>query len=242
MAEDVRILPDYEALSAGMADALVRIGKQAVAGHGRFLLALNGGGTPQGLFNLLGAAERRQMTMWRDTHVFWGDERCVPPDDPSSSYLQARQAFLDFVGIPGDNVHRIKGEHSPADAAADYADCLAAFGMAGFGWPVFDLVLLGIGEDGHTASLFPGQPVGGGSDAALAVTARYQDRPAQRVSLTPAVFNSSKRVFIMASGAAKSGIIAAVRRGAHDPIRFPVQHIRPEIMTWWLDAAAAAGL
>ena len=237
----IRVLPDYEALSQALADALVQAGEAAVAARGRFLLALNGGGTPQRLFDVLGS-QYREFGLWKAADVFWGDERCVPPDAVGSCYRQAREAFLDFCGIPLANVHRIRGELSPSAAAADYYGLLAGFGTADRPWPVFDLALLGIGEDGHTASLFPGQPTGEPGQATLAVTAHYQDRPANRVSLTPSVFNSSRRIFVMASGVGKAGIVYRVLQGEGEQPTFPIRMILRDHATLWLDEAAASGI
>jgi 6-phosphogluconolactonase len=237
----VLIFPDIETLSRALAEAIADRARRA---RGAFHLALNGGGTPQTLFNLLGSAEYRDAEFWRDTHIWWGDERCVPPDQPGSSYKQAADAFLGAAAIPAGQVHRIKGELDPRAAAEDYASRLPEFAPAGARWLRFDLVLLGMGADGHTASLFPGQPAGDQATAALAVTARYEDRPANRVTLTPAVFNDARAVFFMAAGAAKADTLREVLEGAHQPDKYPAQRIRPVDgkVIWWVDEAAAGKL
>ncbi len=130
----------------------------AIQERDRFLVALNGGGTPAGTFQLL-ATEFRERVDWSHVHIFWGDERCVPVSDPESSYGQARDLLLRHVPIPESNVHRIEGELSPAEAARDYSMVLQKFASPPLEWPRFDLVFLGMGEDGHTASLFPGSPI-----------------------------------------------------------------------------------
>jgi 6-phosphogluconolactonase len=187
----IHIFKDMENLSREAGNLFVERAAQAIAERGRFLVALNGGGTPSRLFQLL-ATDLREKVDWQHVHVFWGDERCVPPGDAGSSYGQAWDAFLSHVLIPETNIHRVKGELEPAEASKDYSLTLSGFASPPFEFPRFDLVYLGMGEDGHTASLFPGSPVDA-TEPALPVTAHYQDRPANRVTLTPLVLNQAKR-------------------------------------------------
>ena len=155
MNPTVRIFKDPEQLSLGAAEIFVELAALAITDRGRFLVALNGGGTPNQLFRLL----VREPIDWTRVHVFWGDERLVPPEDPESNYGQAREVLLNHVPIPAENVHRVSSEIEPDAAAMDYARVLQGFASPPLDWPRFDLVLLGMGEDGHTASLFPGSPV-----------------------------------------------------------------------------------
>ena len=194
------------------------------------------------LFQLLGS-DYRDRADWSKVHVFWGDERCVPPDDAGNSYGQAREAFLSRVSIPDSNVHRIKGELEPPPASEDYAGVLKEFAEDGFDFPRFDLVLLGMGEDGHTASLFPGSTVRA-AETVVPVTAQYQDRPANRVTLTPVVFNRSRMVVFMATGERKAITLAEVLSDRYNPELYPAQRIDPTDgeLIWLLDKDAASKL
>ena len=241
MKPEIRIFNDLEALSRAAADLFVVQSAAAIAERERFLVALNGGGTPTRLFELL-ATEYAGQVDWNNVHVFWGDERCVPPEDPGSSYGQAREILLSHVPIPDENVHRIKGELGPVEAAKDYAQTLREYASASHMWPRFDLVYLGMGEDGHTASLFPGSPLYV-PEPTLPVTAHYQDRPANRVTLTPIVFNSARLLAFMATGEKKADTLAEVLSDEHtrNPAQYPAQRIRPAHgrVIWLVDQAAA---
>lgn len=238
----LRIFKDLESLSRDAAELFVERAAEAIAARGRFLTALNGGGTPNRLFQLL-ATEYREKIDWQHAHVFWGDERCVPPGEAGSSYGQAREALLDHVPIPASNIHRVKGELEPVEASRDYALTLSGFASPPLDFPRFDLVYLGMGEDGHTASLFPGSPLDV-TEAALPVTAQYQDRPANRVTLTPLVFNQARTVVFMAAGEKKAATLAEVLSDRYDPERLPAQRISPKkgSLIWLVDEEAAGRL
>ena len=242
MKPEIRIFKDLEELSRAAAELFVEQAALSIAERDQFLVALNGGSTPNRLFHLL-AAEDREKVDWTNVHVFWGDERCVPPDDPGSSYGQAWDVLLSHVPIPGANIHRIKGELNPASAAEDYAVVLKEVAAPPLGWPRFDLVYLGMGEDGHTASLFPGSPVDV-SGPTLPVTAQYQDRPANRVTLTPVVFNRARMIVFMATGEKKAQTLAQVLSDSYNPELYPAQRIRPDQgkLAWLVDEAAASTL
>lgn len=238
----LRVSPNLGALADAMAAALAERAWIAVQARGVFRLVLNGGGTPQPLFERLGRPPLQGMDFWTRTEIYWGDERCVPPDQPGSNYRQAADAFLNANPIPETNVHRILGELPAEEAAQQYQAVLAAHAEPGRTWPRFDLVLLGVGADGHTASLFPGHAVPDPHASVLAVTADYEGRPAQRVTLTPAVFNSARGVWFMAAGTAKAGIVRRLLEGDEPQAPVPAQSIRPVEgeLVWWLDAQAAA--
>ena len=196
------------------------------------------------LYSSLAQFPYRESLPWEKMFFFWGDERCVPPDDPGSNYYQARQVWLGQVPVPEKNIFRAKGEFSPQIAAEDYAIQLKSCAEPGLDWPRFDMVLLGLGADGHTASLFPGSAETHGI-ATLAVTANYQDRPANRVSLSPDVINSARNVVFLATGIEKAMALAATAKGgAWEPVRLPAQRIMPlDGRLWWLvDQAAASQL
>ena len=242
MKPDVRIFKDLEELSRAAADLFIEQAARSIAERDRFLVALNGGGTPTRLFQLL-ATDFRDKVDWSKVHVFWGDERCVPPDDPGSSYRQARDALLSRVPIPEMNIHPIKGELGPVEGSKDYSLTLEQFASPPLDWPRFDLVYLGMGEDGHTASLFPGSAVNV-SEPTMAVTAHYQDRPANRVSLTPVVFNSAQMVVFMATGEKKAQTFAEVLSDRYNPELYPAQRINPKAgkLIWLVDEATASRL
>jgi len=242
---NIQILKDLDEISQRAADLFVETAAQAIAQRGRFLAALSGGNTPLGLFRLLAAPPYRDQVDWTRTHLFWGDERCVPPDDPGSSYGEAKKVLLDNIPIPAENVHRIVSDDEPAAAATDYARVLKVFSIKddaapSLDWPRFDLVLLGMGDDAHTASLFPGSPVDV-STPTLAVTAQYQDRPAQRITLTPLVINAARRIVFLVSGASKAEPLVKVLFGDYHPENLPAQWIKPadgEVI-WLVDAPPA---
>lgn len=241
MKLEIVIVPDAEALSRQAARRFTRLALRAIADRGRFSAVLSGGTTPGALYRRLADDPHRGQIPWRQVHLFWGDERCVPPDHPGSNFRLADKALISRVPIPPGNVHRVRGELAPQAAAQAYAAELRAFFDAS--GPHFDLVLLGLGQDGHTASLFPG------SDAldekvrpVVAVTAQYQDRPAQRVTLTPPAINAARHVLFLVSGSGKAEIVQAVLEGP--PERLPAQQIRPTTgrLTWLIDAPAASRL
>ena len=242
MKPEFRIFKDLESLSRNAATLFVEQAEKAIEERGQFLTALNGGGTPTRLFQLL-ATDFRDQVNWSKVHVFWGDERCVPPDDPGSSYGQAKDALLNHVPIPEEDIHRVKGELAPADASKDYALVLKEFASSPFEFPRFDLVYLGMGEDGHTASLFPGSPVNV-TEPTFPVTAQYQDRPANRVTLTQVVFNQAHVVAFMATGEKKAVTLAKVLSGRYNPDLFPAQRIEPKNgkLIWLVDENAASKL
>jgi 6-phosphogluconolactonase len=242
MKPQIRIFQNIEGLSLAAAALFVEQAAQSIRERNRFLVALNGGSTPTRLFYLL-AADFRELVDWSHVHVYWGDERCVPPDDPGSSYGQAYELLLRHVSIPQANVHRIQGERGPADAANTYIRLLNEVAASPLRWPRFDLVYLGMGEDGHTASLFPGSPVHV-TEPVIPVTAHYQDRPAARVTLTPPVFNSARTVVFMATGEQKANTLAEVLSDRYNPEQYPAQRIQPEngSLIWLVDEAATKNL
>jgi 6-phosphogluconolactonase len=242
MTTELRIFDDPEKLSRYAAKLFIKQASQSIADRVQFLVALNGGGTPTRLFQLL-ATEYREAVDWKKTQFFWGDERCVPPEDPGSSYGQALELLLRYVPISDSHIHRIKGELGPVEASNEYSVTLKKFAGPPFDWPRFDLVYLGMGEDGHTASLFPGSSVTV-SEPTIPVIAHYQDRPANRVSLTAIVFNSARMVAFMATGEKKANTLAEVLSDRYNPQQYPAQRINPKDgeLIWLVDEAAASKL
>jgi len=243
MNASIKIFPDFDSLSLAAALYFTGVVQDAVEQREGALVALSGGSTPLRLFQLLAAPPFAELVPWKAVHFFWCDERCVPPDDPQSNFGQAHRALFQPLNIPQENLHRIAGEMAPEQAALSYTDKLRQYKSAGFDWPAFDLVLLGLGADGHTASLFPGKTVPEYTPV-LAITADYQGRPARRVTLAPVVFNSARHVLLLAAGADKAAAVAMALQGRLDPLRYPAQRIQPASgeLTWMLDAAAAQKL
>lgn len=203
----------------------------------RFSLVLSGGSTPQALYRQLANFPYAAEINWTHLHVFWGDERCVPPDHPQSNYRMACQALLDHVPVPPEHIHRMRGELPPEEAARAYAQVLDQF--FGERQPQFDLVLLGMGADGHTASLFP-------HSAALQETQRWvvaNYAPSQaswRITLTIPALNAAREVAFLVSGSDKASTLQRVLDGPYQPEELPAQFIQPAV--WLVDAAAASRL
>ncbi len=238
----LKVFADIEPLSRWTVQKIIETSVEAISARGRFLLALNGGSTPTRTFQLL-ASEFHDKVDWNKTHIFWGDERCVPSDDKESSYGQAREILLSKIPIPDSNVHRVNTDLGPDAASKDYASTLSRFAQPPLDWPRFDLVLLGMGEDGHTASLFPGSAIHV-SEPVLAVTGHYQDRPANRVTLTPPVLNSARTILFMVTGESKAETLSRVLGKEHNPQQLPAQRIDPKDgeVIWLTDEAAASRL
>ena len=240
---ELRIFDHLEELSLAAAELFIETSVQAIAQRGRFLVELSGGNTPTELYQLLAQKPYREQIDWKRLQAFWGDERCVPVENPENNYRQAHDALLGRVHIPQENIHRIQSELEPDAAAEDYARVLKGFATSPLDWPRFDLVLLGMGNDGHTASLFPGSEVTA-STPTLAVTAQYEDRPANRVTLTQLVLNAARRILFLVSGESKSETLANVLYGEYQPEKLPAQRIRPTDgeLIWMVERAAARKL
>lgn len=234
---DLRVFQSPQDLARGLADAFVSSAQDAIEKRGSFAVALAGGTTPKAAYALLGGEPYSSRVGWPRVQIFFGDERCVPPGDADSNYNMARTAFLSSVAIPPDNVHRIRGEDDPSEAAAGYAETLIAFLGDD---PRFDLIVLGMGPDGHTASLFPGSDPR--TDEAQLVRAVWVEKmQTHRITLTPAVINRARRVIIATEGSAKAGMLRTVRGNVYDPVRYPVQIVAPGSgdLEWYVDREAA---
>jgi 6-phosphogluconolactonase len=236
MAE-IRTCSEAASLARAAAEHFVTLAAEAIAVHGQFVVALSGGSTPRATYVLLASDEFAARVDWSRVHVFWGDERCVPPDHPDSNYRMAREALLDKIPIPTENVHRIRGEWPPDQAATAYqAELEAVLGAGG----QFDLILLGMGADGHTASLFP--DTAAMHEQTRWVVAHYVDKlAAWRVTLTPPAINAAAHVTFIVSGAGKAERLREVFAGPHQPDVLPAQIVRPTDgrLLWLVDAAAA---
>jgi len=265
----VRVYDDLDALSRAAAEVIARAAEQAVRDRGRFTIALAGGSTPRHLYQLLASAYREAMP-WSAMHIFFGDERCVPPTDAASNYRMANDALLSHVPIPEAQVHRIRGELAPLDAAREYGKLLrrvfdterAADG-AGAGRTgdlagsetgatsgsvsapaTFDVVLLGVGPDGHTASLFPGTPVlEERKHWVMEVDAPdYIAPPRERVTLTFPPLNASRTVLFLVAGEEKERVVTAILGAdARTPTSYPAAHVHGRERTVWLLDRVVAG-
>ncbi|HKP49033.1 MAG TPA: 6-phosphogluconolactonase, partial [Gemmatimonadales bacterium] len=256
----IQVFPTPEALADAVARHVAKCAKAAISSNGRFTIALSGGSTPQAAYARLATRDSRLSTDdwwpttddWRLTHVVWGDERCVPPDDPRSNYRMAKEALLDRVPIPPGQIHRIRGEDDPEQAAVEYERELRGL-LEYHPFTSFragpdqrlDLVLLGLGEDGHTASLFPGQPaLHEKTRWVVAVTAHRSPDTLARITLTPAILNSAQNITFVVSGAAKAARLQQVIEGPFTPDLLPAQAIHQVEgrLTWMIDRAAASRL
>lgn len=233
----VRVFQDLEVLSRAAAELFTTRAKRCVAAEGRFAVALSGGATPRGLYALLGSTPFRENIEWKHTHVFWADERCIPGDHPESNFKLAVDAFLSSIAIPKENIHRIKGEKGPLRAAQDYEEELRLF--FGPAFPVFDLIILGAGEDGHTASLFPGS-ASLHERARLVLPVHLEPPKIDRVTLTLPVLNHAAEVLFLASGRAKAEVVHAILENGN-PMRHPAGLVHPVrgSITWFIDRQAA---
>src|SRR5271157_2412464 len=230
---EATVFADEAALIAGAADFIAASATEAIAARGSFAVALSGGNTPKPVYQRLASA----ALDWTRVHVFFSDERCVPPDDPRSNFDMARSALLDHVPIPAENLHRMRGEDVPDEAAESYAQELEdVLGEGGR----LDLVLLGLGDNGHTASLFPG--LAAVTETERTVVAAYVEVVAMwRLTLTRPAINAARLVAFLVSGEGKAEIVHRVLQGPPQPMVLPAQAIRPteRPALWLLDEAAA---
>lgn len=238
----VIVCEDAAALAQWAAQRFVQSAARAIERSGRFTIALAGGSTPRKLYELLATPQWSAAVDWSKVHLFWGDERHVPPDDAESNYRMAHEALIDHVPLPTANVHRIKAEEENAEhAAQEYEQQLREFFNPDVGaWPRFDLVLLGLGPDGHTASLFPGTDV-------LNETTRWVAAPwvpkfaAFRITLTLPLLNNAAEILFLVSGREKA---AKLREVLQDAPVLPAQFIQPSngALLWVTDRLAASEL
>jgi 6-phosphogluconolactonase len=227
-----------ELLAIRAAEAFETSRAACVRDRGRFTVALSGGKTPR---TMLSALASRSID-WIKVHLFWSDERCVPPDDPNSNFRMVREALLSRATIPGENVHRMKGELEPKAGAAEYETLLKSFFR---GEPVFDLIFLGLGPDGHTASLFPGTKALTVTDGYCVANRVESDATSPwRLTLTYPAINAARQVIFLVEGAEKAAILCDVLDGPREPLRLPAQAVAPRSgdVRWFVDSAAASRL
>lgn len=240
----IQIFADAEAMSRAAAETIADHISESLQTHDVYSIALSGGSTPRRLHALLADDPGlREQIPWDRVHFFWGDERHVPPDHPESNYLMAFETMLSRVPIPPANVHRIRGEDPDAHkAAADYDQEIRRFFNTAIGdMPRFNCVLLGIGPDGHTASLFPGTSAL--EETQRLVVANWVEKfQSFRITLTGPLFNNADRILLPVSGIEKADIVKAVLEDGPETTRFPVQRIQTTHgeVTWFLDHSAAS--
>lgn len=245
MSREIQVLGEARELGRAAAEEFVRLAAGAVEGRGAFSVALAGGSTPKSLYSLLAADSFRSRIPWEKSQFFWGDERHVPPDHADSNYRMAREAMLSKVPVPAGNVHRIRSENPDARKAADeYEAALRDFFLSRSlltnALPRFDLILLGMGPDGHTASLFPGTHAV--RERERWVAAPWVDKfHTYRITLTPPVINNAACILFFVAGEEKAETLRAVLEGPEESDRYPSQIIRPTSGTlrWLVDRAAA---
>jgi len=240
MAElNIRIFDDPSALMRAAADEIVPATQKTVDERGRFTWALGGGSTPRALYRLLASDPYRERMPWNAIHFFWGDERHVPPDHPDSNFRMAREAMLDAVPVPPENIHRVRAEEPDAQrAAAEYEAALRSFfALAPGELPRFDLILLGLGKEGHTASLFPESPVLHERERLVAAP-WVEAQKTFRITLTPPVLNHARQAMFLVSGEEKAEALRAVLEGPREPERYPAQIVEGNRL-WMVDRSAA---
>lgn len=238
------ILDDSQAACVRAAEEIAHFAGEAICSHGEFKISLAGGSTPAATYELI-ATRFRLSVDWKGVQFFWGDERCLPPDHEWSNYGMAERTMLSKLPLQPGQIHRIRGEDDPEQAARAYeAELRKAFSLEQDEFPRFDLIMLGLGAEGHTASLFPG-------DAALHERRRLalaveveNNKIRHRVTLTAPVLNNAAHVMFLVCGAEKGPALRNIIQGPKDPDRYPAQIVAPadgEVI-WVLDKSAAAGL
>jgi 6-phosphogluconolactonase len=236
---ELKVVPDSTALNTAAAEEFSRCAESSIGARGRFCVALSGGNTPRGVYAEVAVRNKNDLP-WDKTYIFFGDERHVPPTDPESNYRMARESLLSTVPIPEENVHRILAELPAPAAAVQYEmDLRTFFRLPAGAWPQFDLILLGIGDDGHTASLFPGT-AGLTEQSRLVISNWVEKFATDRITLTYPVLNHAREAAFLVSGKAKAAILKDIFTSA--PGSYPAQAVRPENgkLLWMVDQDAAS--
>ena len=239
---EIIICRDSVELSRKAAEQFVALARQAIAARGRVSVALSGGSTPKALYSLLATGKFSEQLAWRQIHLFWGDERCVAPDHAESNFRMVKESLLSRILIPSENVHRMIGEIEPAIAATAYETELRQFlHLSQEKLPRFDLVLLGLGEDGHTASLFPGSSALNETEHFVATT--YVEKlNAHRLTLTFPVINNAAQITFLIAGQSKGAVVKEILGNEAGGATYPAARIEPHSgeCAWMITADAAA--
>jgi 6-phosphogluconolactonase len=239
---EIIICRDARELNHKAAEQFVVLAGAACAEKGRFAVALSGGSTPKALYALLASKKYRDRIDWPRVHLFWGDERCVSPDYPESNFRMVQESLLSKVEIPPETIHRMEGEKEPAAAATDYEIELRNF-FGSTALPRFDLILLGLGEDGHTASLFPGSAAVT-EEKRWVATVDVERLETHRLTLTLPVINAAAHVTFLVAGENKASIVKDVLAPGADSSAYPAGRVKPSDgqLTWFITQDAAASL
>lgn len=249
MTPEIRSFPNLSDLSRAAAEFIVELAETAVTERTIFTLALSGGSTPRLLYEYLAKEEFSQRMPWEHTHIFWGDERCVSPDHPDSNFAMAFETLISKAPLPSENVHRVTTEGDlPKAAAREYEKSLREFfqdtahARVPLAFPSFDLILLGLGKDGHTASLFPGEPVLEEKIRWVVAVAGTSASPAvPRVTLTFPVINQARCVLFLASGSDKRDVFQKILGSPESAAQhYPAARVRPSgSLLWFIDEGLA---
>lgn len=226
-------------LAKAAASLMMEVSKQAIQKSGRFVIALSGGSTPESLFKLLTIIPFKYQIQWEKTFVFWGDERFVPSDDERNNSNKAKTLLLNHVPIPSENIFAIPVDSNPKTSAEKYANTIKD--LFGSEPPRFDLIFLGLGEDGHTASIFPESDLVF-EKTQLVKEVYVEEQSMYRISMTPALINQAHHIAFLIEGENKAKILKRVLSEFIQPLQFPAQIIHPKDgnLYWYLDKSAAA--
>jgi 6-phosphogluconolactonase len=238
---DIKIFQDSQALIDTAVDFFLALAEESIAARGLFTVVLSGGSTPKPVYRALGTDANHKRVAWDKIYLFWGDERHVPPDHPDSNYRMVKEQLLQEVAIPAENIHRVPAEMDIRLAACSYEESLREF-FAGE-WPRFDLVMLGMGEDGHTASLFP-HSAGLNEQHRWFIANHAPQQEVWRLTLSKKAINSARNILVLVRGASKARMLKDVLTGPHDPDDKPIQLISPREgrMLWLVDNQAGSQL
>ena len=237
-APEVVICDDIDAVSRRGAIEFVQAATASIKETGLFRVALSGGFTPIAMYRLLSTHEFKEKVDWRRVHIFFGDERCVPPGDDESNFKAARVALLNEVAIPEGNIHRIRAEFAETAAHEYEAELTGEFGLAKGELPRFDLILLGMGADGHTASIFPKSPAINETEK-LAMAVEPPGATTARITLTPPVINNAKRIIFLVSGEPKSRALKGALGSGAEELPARITRSAKGAVQWIVDKAAA---
>ena len=239
----IAIYPDIDTLSHDAAQHIVRIANESIATYGRFTMALSGGTTPRKTYELLGSEPYSRQINWTLVHIFWGDERSVPPESPDSNYRMAHEILLSKIPIPAVQVHRMLANEPNRDAASqEYVEEMQRV-FATDDIPSFDLIQLGMGPEGHTASLFPHQEALH-EERRLVMPVSVPKPPPDRLTFTPPLLNAARNLLFLVTGSDKADALHAVLEGPYQPDEYPTQIVRPPNgeVVWMVDTAAAQNI
>jgi len=239
---NIRVSDDAKILAKEFCGEVVDEINSALKVKNQINIALSGGNTPKLLFRELVVSYQEKLN-WEKINIFWGDERCVPPDDSDSNYGMTKQYLLDNIQIPVENVYRIKGENNPDEEEKRYSDVISKILISVNNLPRFEIMLLGLGEDGHTASIFPDQMELLESDKVCEV-ALHPETKQKRITVTGRVINNSKKIYFLVSGKSKSFAVEKILNKKDDYLKLPGAHINPidGKLLWFLDKEAASGI